>query len=67
MGQSLVKNYIHIIFSTKLRVPLIHQPVHDELYSYIGGICKEMECHPIKIGVTQTIFIFSACCLRKLL
>ncbi len=50
MGQSLVKNYIHIIFSTKQRVPLIHQPVEEELYSYIGGICKEMECHPIKIG-----------------
>ncbi len=50
MGQSLVKNYIHIIFSTKHREPLIYQPVQNELYSYIGGICKEMECYPIKIG-----------------
>ncbi len=50
MGQSLVNNYIHIIFSTKLRVSLIHEPIQNELYSYIGGICKEMECQPIKIG-----------------
>ncbi|OIO16866.1 MAG: transposase [Ignavibacteria bacterium CG1_02_37_35] len=50
MGQSLVKNYIHITFSTKQRVPLLHQPVQNELYSSIGGICKEMECHPIKIA-----------------
>jgi putative transposase len=50
MGQSLVKNYIHIIFSTKHRAELIHPPVQNELYSYIGGICNEMECPPIKIG-----------------
>jgi len=50
MGQSLVINYIHIVFSTKYRVPMIYQPVQDELYSYIGGICNEMDCQPIKIG-----------------
>lgn len=37
MGQSLVKNYIHVIFSTKQRIPLIHQPVEEELYSYMYG------------------------------
>ena len=50
MGQSLVKNYLHIIFSTKYRQPLIIESVEDELYSYLGGICKELECPPIKIG-----------------
>jgi len=50
MGQSLVKNYIHIVFSTKYREPLIHQPYENELHSYLGGICKNLECHPIKIG-----------------
>jgi len=37
MGQSLVNNYIHIIFNTKQRVPLIQQPVVEELYSYMYG------------------------------
>jgi len=50
MGQSLVKNYIHIIFSTKLRAPLILESIENELYSYIGGICKQLECYPVKIG-----------------
>lgn len=50
MGQSLVKNYMHIIFSTKYCQPLIKEPVEKELHSYIGGICKNLECHPIKIG-----------------
>lgn len=50
MGQSLVKNYIHIIFSTKYRIPLILDSIQTELYSYIGGICKQLECYPIKIG-----------------
>jgi len=50
MGQSLVKNYIHIVFSTKYRQPLINEAIEDELYSYIGGICNALGCPPIKIG-----------------
>ena len=50
MGQSLVKNYIHIIFSTKYREALIYEPVEQELHAYLGGICKNLECQPIKVG-----------------
>lgn len=50
MGQSLVKNYLHIIFSTKYRQPLISEPVENELHAYLGGICKNLECTPIKVG-----------------
>lgn len=50
MGQSLVKNYIHLVFSTKYRQPLILESVESELYSYLGGICRELECLPVKIG-----------------
>ncbi|MCH6235706.1 transposase [Cognataquiflexum rubidum] len=50
MGQSLVKNYIHIIFSTKGRKPLILPPFETQLYSYLGGICKKHDCTPIIIG-----------------
>jgi putative transposase len=50
MGQSLVKNYIHIVFSTKYRQPLIQPQFEQNLYSYIGGTCKELECYPVKIG-----------------
>ena len=50
MGQSLVKNYIHIVFATKHRAPMIKEFVQEELYSYLGGICANHECTPIKIG-----------------
>lgn len=50
MGQSLVKNYLHIVFSTKNREPLIREPVEQEIYGYLGGICKNLECHPLKVG-----------------
>ena len=50
MGQSLVKNYIHIVFSAKERQPLIQQSVESELYNYLGGICNKLGCQVIKVG-----------------
>ena len=66
MGQSLVKNYLHIVFSTKHRQPLIQPPYEEELHNYLGGICKKRECHPIKIGgYTDHIHILCMLCYRK--
>ena len=64
MGQTLVKNYIHIIFSTKYREELIYPPVEDELHAYLGGICKKMNCPPIKVG-GYTDHIHILCMLSK--
>ena len=50
MPQSLVKLYVHIIFSTKNRRPLIDEEIENALYSYLGGICNRLECFPLKIG-----------------
>ncbi len=50
MPQSLVHNYIHITFSTKNRFPFIDNEINKELFSYLGGICKNLECNPIIIG-----------------
>ncbi|MBN1185741.1 MAG: IS200/IS605 family transposase [Bacteroidales bacterium] len=50
MPQSLVKNYLHITFSTKDRYPFIDSKIDEELFKYIGGICKNLECNPIIIG-----------------
>jgi hypothetical protein len=33
MAQSLVKNYLHIIFSTKLRTEFIDKKIENELFS----------------------------------
>ena len=64
MGQSLVKNYIHIVFSTKHRKPLIHHSLETELYSYLGGICNKLECQVIKVG-GYTDHIHILCMLSK--
>ena len=64
MGQSLVKNYVHIVFSTKYRQPLIQPPYEAELHGYLGGICKNLECHPIQIG-GYTDHIHILCMLSK--
>lgn len=50
MGQSLVKNYIHIVFSTKYRQHLIYPPYEEELHSYLGGTCNELGCQAIIVG-----------------
>jgi len=50
MPQSLSKVYTHIIFSTKHRKTLIDDQIENNLYNYIGGICKDLECNPVQIG-----------------
>lgn len=50
MPQSLSCNYLHIVFSTKHRQPFIDANIKADLHAYLGGICHEMGCLPIKIG-----------------
>jgi len=50
MPQSLSKVYVHIIFSTKYREFLINETIEKSLHEYLGGICKGLECNPIRIG-----------------
>lgn len=50
MPQSLAKIYLHLIFSTKHRQPLIDKTIEQELWAYLGGVCHEMDCQPIQIG-----------------
>lgn len=50
MAQSLVKNYIHLVFSTKHRYPFIDETIENELFNYLGGVFKNLECQPIIVG-----------------
>ncbi len=29
---------------------MISEDVQDDLFSYLGGICKNLECNPIQVG-----------------
>jgi len=64
MGQSLVKNYVHLVFSTKHRQPMIYPPVEDELHSYLGGVCNRLGCTAIKVG-GYTDHVHILCMLSK--
>jgi len=64
MGQSLVKNYIHIVFSTKHRINIIDDIIDDELHRYLGGICNNLECQVIKVG-GYTDHVHVLCMLSK--
>jgi len=50
MGQSLSKVYIHLVFGTKKRKPLISEYVREELHLYIAGILKKMESPALRIN-----------------
>ena len=53
MPQSLVKNYIHIIFSTKYRNDFIDEKIETELFAYISALCKDLESPALQIGGTD--------------
>lgn len=50
MGQSLAKQFVHVVFSTKYREPFIFPPVENELHQYLGGTCKALDCDPVIVG-----------------
>ena len=50
MPQSLSKVYVHITYSTKDHYPFLDSQIRPRIFEYLGGICKGLECYPIKIG-----------------
>ena len=64
MPQSLVKNYTHLIFSTKGREHLILPGIEEQLHRYLAGICQELECQSVQIG-GYTDHVHILCTLSK--
>jgi REP element-mobilizing transposase RayT len=52
MSQSFSKFYSHIVFHTKNNVKFIREEIEDELYSYMGGILRNIKSIPFQIGGT---------------
>lgn len=50
MSSTLTNIIIHIIFSTKGRKPQVRAEVADRLYSYIGGIARNLDCALLAAG-----------------
>lgn len=43
MPQSLAQIFVHLVFSTKNREPILEDRIHTELHAYIGGIIRHCD------------------------
>jgi REP element-mobilizing transposase RayT len=50
MPQSLARNVVHLIFSTKHRYPYIAPAVRDKLFAYLAGALNKMRCPALRVG-----------------
>jgi REP element-mobilizing transposase RayT len=51
MPQSLSAVYLHLVFSTKDRMPFLRDPgLRGEVHAYLGGISKQLDCVPMIVG-----------------
>ena len=50
MPQSLCRLLSHLVFSTKDRERWITASIRDELHAYLGGVLKNIDCIPIRMG-----------------
>jgi REP element-mobilizing transposase RayT len=62
IAQSLSHLIVHAVFSTKDRRALLRsEEIRGETYSYMAGILKNLQCHPIKIdGADDHVHILSS-------
>lgn len=45
--------YVHFVWSTWDRLPLVDEHMRRPLYRYIWTICQELKCNPIAVGGTE--------------
>lgn len=50
MPQSLVKNLIHLVYSTKHRQPWLIDNIREQLFAYQAGIFRQWESPSLVIG-----------------
>jgi REP element-mobilizing transposase RayT len=51
MPQSLVEIYVHVVFSTKNRSPLLKDPAaREEMHRYLAKICNNLECAALEVN-----------------
>jgi putative transposase len=62
VGQSLTRLPVHALFSTKRSATYRRsEEIRNEIYAYIAGTLKNLDCHPIKIGgVEDHVHVFSS-------
>ncbi len=52
MSHSIVKVYVHVVFSTKRRIPLLSPELEEDLFPYMVGVARKMKTHVLAINGT---------------
>ena len=53
MSQSLAAVYLHVVFSTRRRDPLLlDEQLRSETHAYIGAVSRQLDCAPEIVGGT---------------
>ena len=51
MPQSLARLLVHLIFSTKNRVPFLQTPeLRSEVHAYLTSTLRGLDCEPVQVG-----------------
>jgi putative transposase len=50
MPQSLSRILVHLIFSTKNRVPVLAPAIRAELYPYLATVLRDNDCPMLRVG-----------------
>ena len=53
MSQSLSKIYVHLIFSTRDREPMLLRPFRERVHAYLATVLKNQDCPAVKVGGTS--------------
>jgi putative transposase len=49
MSQSLSRMHVHLVFSTKNRVPWLLEPIRDSVHAYLAAVLKDIGCPAVLI------------------
>lgn len=68
MPSTHVSLYVHLVFSTKDRVPSIIDTIRPRLHAYIGGCAKTLNVVPLEVGGVDdhTHALLSLCATHRL-
>jgi len=53
MPQSLARIYLHLVFSTKGRAPVLREAVRESLHQYVATVLDNLGCHPLLLNSVE--------------
>jgi putative transposase len=48
--RNLLRTYMHFIWTTHDRLPLVTEEIERQVYRYIVAVCEDMKCNVLAIG-----------------